>query len=345
MFKLNSFFSFLVALLFLVSCSNNSKTADKTETTTGNTGELVIFTTQNTGKEIKKIIDSLFAKDVKTVFPLEPFYHIIYADSKESADAFAQKHRNVLIIGLNSEIEELEIISGVLLDNVPEGKLFKALSGSDRSIHIAISATKQQLLHQLREQGERWSDAIYGSELSTDLPQPFTNETGLDSINNVFQSRYGFSMPMPSVFETKKITDDFAWLFYGGASLSLNIQVNIYPYNDSWLSASNIIQKRNDFGKRYILGEKSGTWMSTSESGQYVKEYWSLSSSDGQLSAGLNGAWVLLGETMGGPFCRKVILDKLHNRIIAVEGFTSSAPGRRIANLRLLESIIHGFHL
>ncbi len=99
----------------------------------------------------------------------------------------------------------------------------------------------------------------------------------------------------------------------------LNIQMYAVPIeSEADLNGENIINIRNNYGKRFILGSKDGMYMTTEEAFTPLQFKTQIA---GKKTFETRGTWEMKNDFMAGPFLNYSVFDKKNNRFIVLEGF------------------------
>lgn len=173
------------------------------------------------------------------------------------------------------------------------------------------------------------------------------NQTILkDSLLDTKKIRQKFKIDLfiPSKYEYVLRKKNFIWL----KSEIVSGNTSLIIYQIPWHSisknnaANNIINIRDFFGKLYIHGSAYNTKMVTDRA---YSPYFSKTTLSGNSVYETKGTWQMKNDFMSGPFINYAIFDKLHKRILILEGFCY-APSKEKRNLMFeLESIIKSIQI
>ncbi|MEO5775530.1 MAG: DUF4837 family protein [Flavobacterium sp.] len=153
------------------------------------------------------------------------------------------------------------------------------------------------------------------------------------------QKKFNIDLLIPSKYEYVMRRKNFIWLkseiISGNASLII--------YQIPWKSirpnhaVTDIVITRDSIGRAYIHGSDYGTEMVSDEA---YSPYFSKTILAGNRCYETRGTWQMKNDFMSGPFINYVIFDKVHRRILVLEGFCY-APSKEKRDLMFeLESMI-----
>ncbi len=90
------------------------------------------------------------------------------------------------------------------------------------------------------------------------------------------------------------------------------------PLKENELIEANIISTRDSLVKRFIPGERDGSYMKTEP---IMPPRISTVNIDGKLAFEARGLWRTVGEFKGGPFINYTIVDEERNQLVIMEAF------------------------
>ena len=162
-----------------------------------------------------------------------------------------------------------------------------------------------------------------------------------DSLLNTkkIQKKFNIDLLIPSKYEYVMRRRNFIWLkseIVSGNKSLIIYQIplkSIRPNN----AVSDVVKVRDSIGRLYIHGSAYNTQMVTEEA---YSPYFSKIILNGDKTYETKGTWQMKNDFMSGPFINYVIFDKLHRRLLVLEGFCY-APSKEKRDLMFeLESII-----
>jgi hypothetical protein len=134
-------------------------------------------------------------------------------------------------------------------------------------------------------------------------------------------------------------SSNFVWISNELAESSQGIFIYYYPYTDpDAFEVDNLLDKRDAFLKKNVMGPNAGSYMTTERRFYTVKKEFLLKE---RYFVELRGLWKLENGFMGGPFVSLTTLDEENNRVVTVEGFVYAPKGRKRNLLRQVEAILY----
>ena len=155
--------------------------------------------------------------------------------------------------------------------------------------------------------------------------------------------KLGVSFTIPSKYRTVEDTGYFLWLrdhlMSGIAKTgSNNILVYSVPLGDEATVADRIIAERNKIGEKHIRGSDSLTMYMITEKA-YTPVTFDAKIA-GKKAYETRGKWEVKGDFMSGPFLNFTVIDKVHNRLLVLEGFTYAPSINKRDYMFELEAIL-----
>jgi hypothetical protein len=161
-----------------------------------------------------------------------------------------------------------------------------------------------------------------------------------DSISAAIEANYAVKAISTAEFKLVAKANDFLWLRQETGSYHSNLMLQFIAGSDS-LEDQTVV--RNALTKKY-LKTAEGTWVEISESGQFPVRKWTVNGPHGQ-EYWMSGWQTELNTNRRGPFLRRVILDTLNRRHVAIDGFIFAPNQPRNRMMRELEIMVSQFNL
>ncbi len=156
-----------------------------------------------------------------------------------------------------------------------------------------------------------------------------------DSLLNTKKIRKKFNIDLliPSKYEYVMRRRNFIWLKSEIVSGNTSLIIYQVPWNSirPGNAVNDIIKMRDSIGKAYIHGSDAGTEMVTEAA---YSPYFSKTILFGNKTYETRGTWQMKNDFMSGPFINYVIFDKVHRRILVLEGFCY-APSKAVSYTHL----------
>jgi hypothetical protein len=272
------------------------------------------------GDELRKV----FEEPYQVLPQYEPIFDLIQVPQGAFTNIM-KSQRNIIIVNLSPGYKDSKIV--VQKDIWAKPQLILDMYARNDSSFVSLFADNEKKIVSLLEDAERQRlmDA-YKKNLDGNI---------LETLKN----KYHISLLIPKGFKIKVETDDFTWIGQDVSTVILGVFVYQYDYTDTnTFTKEYLIEKRNQFLKKYVPGEVDGSYMITEqEFGPFFSQYMLRGK---RYIAELRGLWkVKNGISMGGPFVSITTLDEKRNKIVTVEGFVFAAGQQKRNWLRQVEAI------
>ncbi|MDR0386097.1 MAG: DUF4837 family protein [Prevotellaceae bacterium] len=315
-----------VVLMSAVSCGDSSDIPKPGAT--GQIGELlVIIDNFYWDSEIGDTIRSIFEKPYPGLANLEKFYTLIPV-ANSSRLSVMQKHRNILLINISSEISESRITVSRDLWATPQIVLNAA--AHDIASVAKILSDKREYMINLYEQAEL-------DRLSKNI-KAFSDTM----IHRTVKERFDVDLHVPSGYYTVMRNDaGFIWLETQSTHNSIGVFVYSYPFvDDSTFTLKYLINKRDSIMEEKVHGGRDSSWMTTTK---FILPELEIKKFRGLHYGELRGLWELVNDYMGGPFVSRSYIDENKKRIITVEGYVYAPRFDKRDHIRRVLGIINTF--
>ncbi len=294
---------------------------------TGTAGQVVVVINApvwegDAGRQLGRILSS----DHPALPQREPMFDIVQIGHASFSNIF-KTHRNIVRVNISSQYNEASMSIRRNVFARPQ-------------IFLEINSPDTERLHSfLVNQEQRITEELYKAELAR--ISEYNRQYEKRSIREQLNESFDISLVFPPGYDIFLDTTDFAWVGFSPVAQERIQGVFVYQYDyrdPDTFSPEFIVNKRNEFLRRYVPGPSIGSYMTTEmEAFPSFHEYME----NGRYFAELRGLWKLQNDFMGGPFISLTTLDEERNRVITVEGFVF-APGERKRNLlRQVEGIIN----
>lgn len=153
-------------------------------------------------------------------------------------------------------------------------------------------------------------------------------------------TKFHINLEVPTSYDYVMQEENFIWLkkeIVSGNTSLLLYQVPINALKKDSNLVSNIIRLRDSIGGLYIHGKEPDTDLITEEA--YAPYFFKIKL-DGKMAYETKGTWELKNDFMSGPFINYAIIDKEHNKVLILEGFSYSPSKEKRDLMHELESII-----
>jgi hypothetical protein len=177
-----------------------------------------------------------------------------------------------------------------------------------------------------------------------DAPQIHANLFGTGGVHENSQeiiSKFGIDLKLPPTFKKARTADEnnFIWFTRATKEADQHIIIRKFPYSDQrQLSLDSLIERRNEYGRKYIKSEHKGTYMLTQNKLMPVLQY--ATKVDGAYTIELRGLWEIENDFKGGPFLTYAILDEKAKAYIFVDCFVYGPGAEKRDYVQQLEYIV-----
>lgn len=321
---MNRLLSIFLVVITLVSCDDiNEKVLPDS---TGKAGDLLIvadtaYYNHKTGYSIKKI----FAQPQVALPQNEPLFNIIHLPHRSFARIF-QTNRNIIIVDVD-------------MDNKPSISVNENV-WSNNQLVINITAPNDKTAAEIIEKNSN-NLLYYFEDAETDRLQQQIKANRTSKMAKKLEQKIGINIPLSDNFILAKEEKDFIWFrkekMVGQHPVSQGIFVYTYPYdNDSIFETTKLVEKRNEFTKRYLKGGQEGSYMESYP--EYTPNAKEINLKNNYVKE-LRGLWRIKGDFMGGPYISYSLVDQKNNRVINIDGYVYAPKFDKREYLRELEAL------
>lgn len=294
---------------------------------TGKAGDLLIvmdsvYYNHSAGDAVKQT----FSQEQDGLPQPEPLFNLIQVPQRSFARIF-HPMRNIIMVNVE---KEAKIKLTVRKDVWAESQLVVTITAPTGEI-AAETITKNAAV---------LLDYFNNKEIARLHAKFRVNANSKNS--QLIDEKFGLSLNLDELYTVAQEAEDFMWLrkdkTAGGHQISQNIMIYTYPYiSDSTFDVGQLVEKRNYYTKKYIVGSNEGSYMLS------YKEYVPI-----QKEVGLNGVyvnelrglWYMHRDFMGGPFINYSLVDEKNNRVICIDGYVYSPKFDKREFLREQEALI-----
>lgn len=318
----------ILALVGVISsCDQKSNRSDKVRSI-GNTSEIlvVVENEQQWENSIGQVIREYLGKEQYGLNQPEPVFHLAHIN-KNSLSDLLKKHRNLLIVEIDKNIDQARIESPVDLWAKPQ-QIIKITAPSSNEF-VAVFENNAELFEQKYSKTER--DRIL-TVFRTSSNNKVTKEV---------KSGFDLKMTIPREFYAAKSESDFMWIRKEVEKFSQGILIISEPYKDTaQFSQRSIVARINRNMQQYVPGPVDGSYMVTDE--EFVPPKSTLATDFvADYTIETCGLWKLENDFMGGPFVSYTFLDPRSNEIVTLLGYVYQPNKTKRDLLRQLEAILY----
>lgn len=320
---------FIVLLLTLIlsSCDKGKFLSS----ITGSPYEILVVANRPIWKTAAgETVVSVLEKDMPSMPQAEPTLSVSKCQEEEFT-SMLKPTRNILIIDINPKKYTRTRIA------YSHDRWAKP-----QSVAHIITPDADSLKVFMKDHGDIVTNYFVKAEL--DRETTFLNSKSNKQIEKMIYDQFGISIKVPvEIYQYKKGNygeTSALWLSCGIKEPRQDMIIYSYPYTDiKQLTTDSLINRRDSVCKRLIPGPIDGSYMGTEK--RYDYPVYRKINKGGEFCAEIRGLWkVYGGGSMGGPYISHTMIDKLHQRIITVEGYVYAPQQKKRSAIRKMEAVI-----
>ncbi len=315
------------AMIFVSSCSQK-KEKSAISRSIGNTSEILVVV-QNEKQwdgKIGKAIRDYFGEIQYGLPQAEPIYKLSHITVSSFNEMF-QKHRNLLIVDINSKAKK-GVVEFVKDRWAKPQRVFKITAPSTDEFLKTFETHKKRMMQEYN-QAER--------ERILTVFRPSNDIKVVEKLTKTF----GLKMVVPKGFYVAKQKPGFMWIRKEAVSYSQGLVVISVPYEDTTqFSRKSILARTTDYLMRYVPGPTQGSYMSIDMKNmppktKVVTDFFT------DYAVEMRGLWRVEHDFMGGPFVSYTFVDWRKNQIVTIFGYVYQPNKAKRNLLRQMEAIIY----
>lgn len=313
-----------LSCLFVALCGCKSGSGTLLPSISGKAGEvLVVIEKEDWDSQLGEKIRGVLADEYPYLPLYEPYYSLINVAPGNFVEMF-QVHRNIVYFSINPQNQSTGV--KVIKDKWASPQILIYINAHTKEQAQELFETDTKLILTAIEQAER--DRVVRNTMR------YENREVSARLYPVFDG----SIHVPSGYELRKLSANFAWIEYSKRNSSQGIFIYRYPVEGNDLQKDKIIAKRNQIFKTNVPGPDEGTYMKTAEfwnpSTEYIKY-------KGRDFAQTHGQWEVEGAFMGGPFVSHAFYSPDGTEIIVLEAWVFAPKMNKRQLFRQTESILY----
>ena len=319
------FLFFLSLFLTLFSCKQNDG-QKILPPSTGRFNELLVVIPQSDWDgDIGFALKEVLTREVLGLPQPEPQFSIIRIEPK-LYNGLLERTRNVLLVNIDSNLNF---------------KIDKNTHASPQVI-IQINGNKEEIIENIKENADKIIASFKNSDMASLRTKPAFPIISTSNITFFLKQKFEFNIPN----NFKKINDSNDFLWYRNETYNPGVDINgsmnliaySLPLDYSFDQVKDsIVSIRDMIGKKNIPGPLKDTYLITEAA--YTPHVFDIKIGNYQAYKIL-GKWEIKDYFMAGPFVSYFVNDKLHNRLIVVEGFVYAPSVNKRDYMFELEAII-----
>ena len=321
-------FGFLLVIVLLISVScDPGKQSDKVRSI-GNTSEILVVVENEDQWEgsIGKTIRKYLGREQYGLNQPEPVFHLAHIN-KTSLSDLLKKHRNLLVVDIDKNIEKAKIEISTDLWSKPQ-QIIK-ITASDAAEFVTVFESNAEILEEKFNKTER--DRILNL---------FRTSTNKEAIKKL-QKEFNLNMTIPREFYHAKNEAGFLWVRKEVAKYGQGLFIISEPYIDTaQFSTASIVSRLNRNMKQFVPGPTDGSFMKIDEQ-YYPPKSVIITDFLTEFAVETIGLWQLENDFMGGPFLSYTFVDTRNNQIVTLYGYVYQPNKKKRDLLRQLEAIMY----
>ncbi len=315
-----------LAILMILFACNSTNRKPMLPSVTGKPGDLaIVIDKADWNTEIGEKLRNIFEEPFQVLPQYEPIFNILPIPH-DAFNSVMQPQRNVIMVDVSPRFTESKMV--VQKDIYAKSQVIVDLYAKDDSAFIKILDENARKIVAIFEDAER-----------TRLMDSYKHNLD-ENIYKYLRNKRHISLLVPKGYKMIIDSSDFIWMRQEIGATILGIFIYEYNYTDTnTFTSEYLINKRNQFLKKYVEGEVEGSYMTTErEFGPVFSQYMLRGE---RYVAELRGLWkVVNGIAMGGPFMSITTLDEKRNKIVTVEGFVFAAGENKRNYLRQVDAVV-----
>jgi len=322
------YLSAALAIIMLISCSEEKRKKALLPNISGKAGEVVVVIDKNYWEgAVGNTLRDTLACDCPFLPQREPLYTLVNVIPSGFTNIF-QLHRNIIVINISNTVKEPGVVFRNDVWAAPQCVIYVNAIDSDSAVML-IQENSSKIAAML-EQAER-DRVIRNAKKYEEL-----------KLAPVVTEMVGGSPHFPSGYQLKKKTDDFIWITYDTQFTQQSILIYKYPTEEGveMMDPENLLRANEEILKQNVPGMFENTYMTISP---IIKPSVKYMRYKGHEFAEIRGLWEVHNDFMGGPFVAHAFYSPDGKEIIVMEAFVYAPKYDKRHYLRQVESVLYSF--
>ncbi|MBQ6688415.1 MAG: DUF4837 family protein [Bacteroidales bacterium] len=322
------YLSAALAIILLISCSEEKRKKALLPNISGKAGEVVVVIDKNYWEgAVGNTLRDTLACDCPFLPQREPLYTLVNVIPSGFTNIF-QLHRNIIVINISNTVKEPGVVFRNDVWAAPQCVIYVNAIDSDSAVML-IQENGSKIAAML-EQAER-DRVIRNAKKYEEL-----------KLAPVVTEMVGGSPHFPSGYQLKKKTDDFIWITYDTQFTQQSILIYKYPTEEGveMMDPENLLRANEEILKQNVPGMFENTYMTISP---IIKPSVKYMRYKGHEFAEIRGLWEVHNDFMGGPFVAHAFYSPDGKEIIVMEAFVYAPKYDKRHYLRQVESVLYSF--
>jgi hypothetical protein len=318
----------LICVLIIISAVSCKKTTKGLRpAVTGGSGEVLVLINKtiwesSVGDTLKSILN-----DTQLGLPQdEPVLDIIHI-SHDAFGSMFKTHRSILDLRISNKVEKNSLAVKDELYAKTQSFMKIEAKNSKEMIQLLVENRNKIVAYFLL--GER------------NRKIKIFKKNVVQEIFETIKSKHKFTLAFPAGYKINKDEGDFLWISNETPTTSQGMFIYSYDYlSEDMFSKDQLIERRNNFLKKYVPGPTEGSFMGTEMSYPILSRQFDF---NGNYAYETRGLWKVENDFMGGPFVSVSYLDEKSNRIICMDSYVYYPNNNKREMLRELEAIMYSY--
>ncbi len=277
----------------------------------------------NAGDLIRKTLEQEFPALTQP----EPIFDVVHITAGAFDDIFTF-HRTIVQVEIDPEIKEASLKYGENIWAKPQ-LVIKLEAPDSYSLETLIEKEQINILKNIRTYDRKRLHDVYKSSADLEIKDLLT--------------KYNIKMTVPRGYNVDFSNDEFTSISIETPKTSQVIFIYEYPLKGiNAMQTSRIIEKRNTFLKKYTVGTRDNSYITTAEIFPPISYDIRIKGRD---IVEVRGWWELHNGFMGGPFISHSIIDKKRNKVVVADAYVYYPNNKKRNIIRQLEAIIYSMDL
>ncbi len=295
---------------------------------TGGAGEVLVVMDQfNWNNSVGTLVQDILKEEIPGLPQSEPLFDILHMTSASFGN-FYKFHRSIVLTTIESGLE-------------PRVRFSENVWAKPQIVVRIQAPNSTELLRLINENGNRIQSFLVQYDRNRLMASYHaTKDAGIQA---EIAKHHQIRLAIPRGYNLDFSKDEYSSVSIEAPDLSQVIQVFDFPASGPEdLNIGNIIVKRNEFTKQYVLGPGENSYMTLSRMFEPiafdVKK-------NGQEIIELRGLWDLENGFMGGPFISHSIYDAGRGRIVTVDAYVYHPNLKKRVKMKQLEAIVYSMEI
>lgn len=356
------------AFLLITSCGDKKQNSQLSENgegeqksderflpeASGEAGEIVIvMNKQKYDGPLGDAIKDVFREPVPGLTREEPMFTIRVVEPFEFNRIFKIARNLVYIVSLEGNSGADKWLQGTfsqsskdIIMNDPDRFMQTSKNQYAKNQHILQLFGKDDatLIKNIRENSEVIQNYFNKAEKERLAANLRMSVASRGIVNRVID-QLGVSIKIPANYELAMLEDDFMWARYlpaVGPSKNLIVYTKDYTSRDQF-DEENIIELRNEVGKKYVYGDPENPESFMITETKYMKPLFRNISFRDNYTVEMRGAWKTNNYSVGGTFVSYTFVDEEKGKLYYIEGFVIHPNEDHRELIREMESLLTTF--